>query len=234
MAKTRVIGLLSGVWILFFTAIAFAVPSLQLYMPGSIYNPDTESWLSYDNPFTLQALGAESPEQVDYIRDVTLYIGVPTQYYAPGGSVSLVGEGLNLILDDSNLLGPGTPQMPGHGGASLPPHGIYPTYYWQIDLPDLDVAGAGEIVNNYNPGESGFDIGDIQEFTVTYNDYFLIHMDLSGVAVALKNGEEWKTWNRIAPFSHDADAFVPEPSTMFLLGAGLLGLAGYGRKRMKK
>ena len=50
--------LLAILFLIFYNGIASAIPILQLYMPGSQYNPDTESWLSYDDPFELQVLGA--------------------------------------------------------------------------------------------------------------------------------------------------------------------------------
>ena len=36
------------------------------------------------------------------------------------------------------------------------------------------------------------------------------------------------------PFSHDGASAIPEPATLFLLGAGLIGLGAFGRRKFFK
>jgi hypothetical protein len=222
--------------------VALAVPTLQLYSPDATYFDEyyvddeyviTESWFIYSNSFDLQVLGATQPNGVTVIENVKLHFAVPEEYFRPDGSIHILGEGIDITIAGGDM-------KYGHPADLSQPHGIYDTYYYSVELPDLEVGTAGDTIfdynENYTPGNPGKpDTGAIQYYEVSYENYFLIHMDLTGRAMKYnENGELLNSWDRFAPFSHDADAVVPEPATMFLVGTGLIGLGWKARRKLKK
>ncbi len=66
-----------------------AVPSLQLYMKGASYDSSTESWLTTENPFELQVLGAITPKWIHYTSHLTLFVAVPDGYWDPSAEVAI-------------------------------------------------------------------------------------------------------------------------------------------------
>lgn len=237
MKKYLILIIAAFISITIFTP-AFAFPTLQLYMPDAVYyaqNPwvpgSGETWITTSNPFELWAVGAQTPNGVTYIDNVTLHIALLNTEYPTGNIhvMTITGEDniWTLYRNDFEL---------GQPNEINQPHGIYPTYFTSLLLPNLNVLTANDTIYNYNetfdplnPGTPKN--GDIQKYSIEYNKeiFNYIHFDLSGKA---NRGD--KSWAVNAPFSHDADtAPIPEPTTMSLLGLGLLGLLGL-RKKVKK
>jgi hypothetical protein len=213
-----------------------AVPFLQLYSDGSEYNTETESWLTYDNPFTLQVLGASHHGNITEIRDLLLFIAVPQDWWSEEVSITIMplsdpGTVAELDSDDFSFVVPD----------ELPPHGIYPAYCYNSSglLPDMVFSPKSEMVdiNNYTPEghiDAASDLGIIYEYEIGYSGISGLNIDSLGTALDKKGKEQIV----FAPFSHNADAVTtstPEPNTLILLGMGLIGLVGilYRRKQRR-
>jgi hypothetical protein len=218
---------------------AYAVPHLQLFIDGATYDWDTQTWvLATPGGVDLYVISAnETHEDVM----VSIALGGFDEYTDPDGIVSVSGFGGPAIDDWTWGYSP-LESAPGFdGNEDLPPHGIYPTWFAQVNTGDYALYDSyvgdvqppeGMQTPPWDPsdplnGEHPAD-GDFKMFSLSINAPIgtSLHFD----AYTLIDGR----LDEFAPFSHDASTtIVPEPGTILLMSTGLfgVGLAAFRRRK---
>ncbi|MCP4398746.1 MAG: PEP-CTERM sorting domain-containing protein [bacterium] len=237
--------------------MAHALPALQLGDGGIgdwVYDTSTQTWVTSSDSFKLDAYAnADGRRNGDYAWDgdgaatqhAYLVVSAMPQTTDDGTDsfdVSIANDGGALSLLTS---GYGTPPI--NDPNSIPGHGIFDTYF---EIYEFQFDGEKGTISDTQPGQTGTGQGYTETFDIDINSLVDgitgVHFDLLTVSgdgiYDPSSPDDNKLVNAVAPFSHDAEAVpgpgpvpgpIPEPSTVFLLGIGLLGVLGLGRKFKK-
>jgi hypothetical protein len=215
---------------------ASAVPTLQLYIDGASYDPVSETWVTMDTSFDLWVLG------VSPVDEVKLSVAFMT---GETGTITLTpttAGDFDGVLGDDDTSTPAAPSFLGTSldgavpvrgdGSSLPTHGIYGpgVSFLEYDLGDFSLTDSP--IGDYDGIPTSFpDVGQINVYSVVITGYASgVHFDTYDHTVTGKDGAQVK--HVFAPFSHDAEVQVPEPSAaLLLLASGATwGLAARRRR----
>ncbi len=206
------------------TPPAHAVPGLQLYIEGAIWDAANETWVTGDNEFDLWVLG--DVESWGTIFDVKL----ATSGYG-SGTINLTPKTTSLVTDPSTpaapvLRDPATVDVPS-GVADHDPYKFADDHLFyglgDFTLTDSPIGDYTQSVPVDFPTN-----GQINVYHVAITGYSAVHFDAFDHVVLNQ------TKVVFAPFSHDAGygPGIPEPGTLALLGMGLA--AGTLRRRRRK
>ncbi len=232
--------------------VAFSLPELQLNIVDGTYyadyngdgdtdDPFDEGMFIHGSSFTLQAFWSDKDND---LGDNPFYLSC--SLLTPEGNrladpTDLSGVSISIDGSDISAWSYGTPD-------DLAGHGVLPTYYhpysFTFDVGSLNpdgtysgvdytADGIYNVQDSADPGNGS--AGFIHDFSIDLSgldhDYAMV-FDLYTYETTLAgNSGNEKTKIYFAPFSHNAGASpAPEPSTIILLGAGLIGL-GFLRKR---
>jgi len=244
------IWLFVSIFISFFLVLTsnpgLAYPTLQLDILDGTYDYQTQTIIAPSESFTLYAFLI--PDRWNSLTD-DYYISaalVP-KLTPPGGDLGTFTFN-NYTINVTTDMVYGVPplenivSLQGWDPRDLPRHGIYPTYFYEFGF-QFDNRNQISRYNTQERAQSGGQIPPTTGNEIMYymafsvdtsqlNPNYVVHFDLYNTKLIQRTGDI--DVSQFAPFSHDAQSVqVPEPSTLLLLGSGLMGAWLFGRRKFK-
>ncbi len=199
---------------------SFAVPNLQIYIPGAEYDATSETWITSEANHEVWVIAANLNHGDIY--DIHLVASLVNGETPVDGALSITDEGSTTTVFNAADFAYGTPPTTD----PMPYHGVFPADYAQMLVTSVTTSGPYIDVQDYIPsGDGGTSIyGQIFKFTVS-TSYDAVHYNAYGFYDAADGKRIF------APFSHDGEFAVPEPATAILMGLGLVCAGIYRRFR---